>query len=188
MDVQTYQPRPWDKLPVDIILELTKHLPFFPNTLTSLSLTTKHLHAILTTYERSISATIALTQYRTATTLYPPSSLPTLHSPTPTPHPTYAYLAALHNRTTTITNLTSLLSPADSTSLLTHQHVTHWTTLLTAGLHILYRLCDIPNHSDKITYLHTHLSLPSLALLHLTLLIATKTAEQHGHSRLLRTR
>ncbi|KAI9839880.1 MAG: hypothetical protein M1819_000072 [Sarea resinae] len=168
---------PWEQLPVDLVVEITTHLPFTPSTLLSLLLVNKRTHDIVTHYEHCLSKAIGATQFPTAALVFPP---PTLLLPEPLSQPSFRWLSLLAHRTATISALiakTTSLSQ-ETTYPLPHQ-TAHWNAIQRGSLLLLYRLSDQPTQSQKVSFL---LSLPlyALALLHLELYLAIKIAEEVG--------
>ncbi|KAI9722247.1 MAG: hypothetical protein M1812_001719 [Candelaria pacifica] len=169
-----------EDLPVEIILEIIFRLPFSAKGFRDLLLVNKRLHSIVRTYERSLSNTIATSQYTLEASLFPPNAVTHNHNTVTKTRPSFSYLKTLscrHDILSTIIAKTADLN-IDTTYHL-RECLPQWQRLQKCGLLLLYLLHDHPTHALKSVFLAS-LPLPSLALLNLSTLFGTRVASTLG--------
>ncbi len=172
-------PVDWQHIPVEIILEVIFRLPFSPKSYGDLLIVNKRLYSILKTYERSLSTTIAISQFPQLAAIFPPDAI----SPGRTPaksHSSFTYLTTLSSRRCTISSIIAKTTDLSvDTTYFLRDSLPQWQRLQKCGLLLLYLLHDQPTYISKLAFIAT-LPLPSLALLNLATLLGTRVASELG--------
>ena len=164
----------WKRVPNEVVLIIIEHLPFDAGTFRALHLVDRHLQSVITTYEYSVTLSIAQTQYPDALTIYLASS------PLRITRPAFHWLSELHNRSNTIATILGLVA-STSLQIVLPQPQAPWIRLITAALHICYRLQDCSSSSERAALICS-LPLNSLAVVYITLLFVSRAAQQIRNS------
>ncbi|KAI9699022.1 MAG: hypothetical protein M1836_003211 [Candelina mexicana] len=169
----------WQHLPVEIILEIIFRLPFSPKGSGDLLIVNKRLNGILKTYQRSLSNSIAISQFPQVASIFPPYAIAD-DQPPKKPRLSFAYLTTLFCRQETLNNIAAKTATLNmDTTYHLRESLPHWQRLQTCGLLLLYLLHDRATHAAKTSFLAS-LPLPSLALLNLATLLGTRAASEMG--------
>ncbi|OQN98526.1 hypothetical protein B0A48_15787 [Cryoendolithus antarcticus] len=155
-------------LPVEIILEITPHIPFSPSQFQTLRNISPIFESAIASHEKSLVNAIRGRQYTESTI----ASFPGFSQ-------SYTGLSTLHSRLYTISGLSDLWPRLTTGNADLAWLRDRWLTIYKLGTLLLYRLQDCSTH-DARTDLLNALPATSLATLYFTLYSSVKVLRHHG--------